>query len=261
MNSLQHGQAVFSLLFRRDMRILSGQIVSNSINSLVIVFLQIVMLGYFLPAQGLDTEFIFPLFLGNMFISFFSVGFQYSMQMTFDLSGAQLFAYHYSIVNARLWVLLAYFLGVFIRLAIFSTIICVVGVIFLHYTAEITIQLPYLLVIYTLSLAFFSLLFLATGIGFTPEDHMDNLWPRLFIFLLTFGSVTYTWKRINSLSPLLSKLFLLNPVTYCTEGMRGAFLGTTNYISPIACISVLLIAIGVLSLLVSIALRKRIDPV
>jgi len=261
MNSITHGLTVFSLLFKRDMKAYLKELPSSLINGAVMVFFQIIMLQYFLTTQGLEPRFIVPLFLGYALVSCFAIGFQISLSLSMDLENTNIFRYHYSIVGARAWVIVAYIASSIIKLFVLTIFTGMTGLLFLHHHSIITIHIPYFITIYSLILLFFALMFFTTGVAFSPEMHMDHLWARIIGVMFTFGALFYTIKRVYSFSPWLGFVFLFSPITYCTEGLRGALLGFSEYLHPVLCISVLSVSIIILMILSSLAIRNRLDPV
>ena len=100
------------------------------------------------------------------------------------------------------------------------------------------------------SFLYFSLVFVITNIvyGFLALwlisflkdlDNMRNVWIRLIMPLWVLGGYQFSWQAINSISPWLGYLVLLNPVIYITEAFRVAILGQPGYLNFWLCMGMM----------------------
>jgi ABC-2 type transport system permease protein len=118
-----------------------------------------------------------------------------------------------------------------------------------------------IIAMYLLSLLFFSLLFIYLAFNTEYTWFLDNVWARRLTPLFLLGCSFFTWKKLYAFNKTLGTLFLCNPLTYIHEGLRGAFLGQENFLPFWICFGMTLISCTLLVLLLSYAIKKRLDPV
>lgn len=70
-------------------------------------------------------------------------------------------------------------------------------------------------------------------------DHAETVWMRFVFPLWYFGGFNFAWKSLYNKAAGLAYVDLLNPVVYITEGLRGAFLRSSEYINPYVCLFVI----------------------
>jgi ABC-2 type transport system permease protein len=67
---------------------------------------------------------------------------------------------------------------------------------------------------------------------------MRNIWMRFIWPLWFLGCYQFSWKSIYFLSAPFAYLLLCNPITFVTEGMRGALLGSVDFLPwEICCVA------------------------
>lgn len=59
---------------------------------------------------------------------------------------------------------------------------------------------------------------------------VGNLWLRVVMPLWMFGAYFFSWQSVYKIHPLVSYLFLLDPIVYVNEGLRSACLGSEGYL-------------------------------
>lgn len=59
---------------------------------------------------------------------------------------------------------------------------------------------------------------------------MRNIWMRFIWPLWFLGCYQFSWKAIYALSAPCAYLLLCNPITFATEGVRGALLGESSFL-------------------------------
>ncbi|MGD1997930.1 MAG: hypothetical protein PVJ92_03390 [Candidatus Dependentiae bacterium] len=252
---------ILSALIEREWLVIKRGLPEAFGDGVTALSLHIIMLKFFLPALGMATTWQLPLYLGNIMMLSFSVGYQRGMQITFDISTRNSAGYYFTLPISFWWVILIHVGGAVVTLCTLLLPMGCVGMYLLQGGMPIAGTLWQTVLMAMLVMFFFSLLFTMLGIRFTPEKYMDHMWPRVLGPMWTFGTMLFTWQRIYSFSPNLSYLFLCSPVTYCVEGLRRAVLGDPQFMSVTYCASVVAVCCLVLTILLCAGVRRRLDPV
>lgn len=87
----------------------------------------------------------------------------------------------------------------------------------------------------------------------------EKAWVRIVFPLWFFGGYQFPWRTMLDRLPYLAYLNLLNPITYCLEGFRGAVLGQEGYINFWICVGMLLLAIILVAFWGIKKLMRRLD--
>ena len=82
---------------------------------------------------------------------------------------------------------------------------------------------------------FFGIFTLAMIAHVGTMSKMRNIWMRFIWPLWFLGCYQFSWKAIYPLSAPFAYVLLCNPITFVTEGMRGALLGTSDFL-PWECV-------------------------
>lgn len=208
-------------------------------DGLIAVSLQLITLKFFLPAMGMASKWQMPLFVGNMLMLCFTVGYQYGLSVASDIATAKVLYYHTSLPIGPNWVIASYILGSMMSFIALLLPVGVIGFTFLSQEHALQGSLLSALPMFLLVVLFFTLLFTFLGVRFRIEAYMDFMWPRILGPMWTFGCLLFTWHRIHSFSPKISYLFFLSPITYSVEGMRQALLGGSQFLSLELCVGML----------------------
>ncbi len=84
-------------------------------------------------------------------------------------------------------------------------------------------------------------------------------WGRLFFPLWFLGCYQFTWERVAAKSTLAAYALLLNPFTYCMEGVRASVMGQEGYLPFGLCCTALIfftVTAGVVGIR---GMKKRLD--
>lgn len=85
---------------------------------------------------------------------------------------------------------------------------------------------------------FFAIFTLAMVAHVGTMSKMRNIWMRFIWPLWFLGCYQFSWKALYALSAPFAYLVLCNPITFVTEGVRGALLGQSEFLSwEICCIA------------------------
>lgn len=252
---------ILRLLILRQWYVLRGTIPDLLGDGLVAGCLYIIVLKYFLPAMGMDPAWQIPLFIGNMMMLCFTVGFQFGLKLTEDITHAKVMHYHLALALPTRWVLSTYVASFFFGFIALMIPIGLLGTILLATTQTFNGSLLASLLMWTVVLLFFSLLFATLGILYNQDQFLDHIWPRVLGPMFILGTMLFTWQRVHEFAPRVSYLFLFSPITYCVEGLRRAILGDPQFLPVGLCVAVVLSVSGFLIWLLSGAIRNRLDTV
>jgi len=248
-------------LLKREMVVFMHTWYDFIINSLISAGFMVLLYGSFLPALGMPYKYRIPLFLGTVITFNLDIGYNVGMLVVLDLRSQGILKYHLSLPAPAWLVMSAYVFSAMIRITCITAPIVTIGLVFLGAGQQLIIAPLYAAIILPLIVFAFSLFFLVLGVGFRFESYVTNVWPRLLAPLFSFGSTFYTWKRLSLVAPVSARFLLINPLTYCTEGVRSVFLGGPEYFSPILCAVVIAGVCCVLSVILGLVVRRRIPSV
>ncbi len=71
-------------------------------------------------------------------------------------------------------------------------------------------------------------------------EAIGDIWMRVVFPLWFLGGYQFTWATLYTKSAVLAYLDLLNPLLYCTEGIRAALLGQEGYLNFWICCAMLI---------------------
>jgi ABC-type polysaccharide/polyol phosphate export permease len=92
-------------------------------------------------------------------------------------------------------------------------------------------------------------------------DQIGMFWVRVNYVVMVLGGAFLPTKAIQTYSPLLGKLILLNPLLYVTEGIRGALLGGDEFLSFGICVSMLLLSSVMAIAAAWYVFKRRVDHI
>jgi len=246
-------------LLLREWYILCAHMYDTLGDGITVSVLHFVALKFFLPAMGMESTWQVPLFLGNLIALCFTVGYLRGFFLTSDIATNQFTQYQLTLPGGGWRVIGAYMWGIALHMLFLIVPVGIIGVSLLAQSIVFHGSIPVTLVMLILIVLFFSTFFLMLGFLLTPEGYMDHAWPRFLGPMFVLGALFFTWYRIATVSPRLALLFLVSPVTYCAEGLRGAVLGSAQYLSTPLCMGMLSIFICVQTVVIMWAVRRRLD--
>lgn len=249
---------VFSALMRRDVYLLSKQTKDFIIDGLFIIVTRVTIFCYLFPVMGMPVHFVGPIYIGGIISLFFNFTHALVTRVVFDLKFNRLIDYHLILPIDGRWLWLQKVLGIALNIA-FVTVPLVVGGFFVISAQIASMQLHLIacILVYTLSLFLCATFLLASAINYSYDWFMLNIWARRLTPLYTLGCALFPWKNVYTFSPVLGRLFLLNPVTYAAEGFRATLLGSEAFISYWICIPVLAVWCGLAWLFLMTSIKRR----
>lgn len=252
---------IFCVFIRRDMKVLSTIIKDMLINGMVFVTLQTILYVYLFPTMGMPLERIVPLFLGIIVLLTSMIGFHKAFRIMNDRDKSKFIEYQLSLLPKK-WLFAEYTCAFCIEFALqviipFGICAVLIGPQF----NTVLISWPSLICIIIAALIFFSTFFLMICMVLPAYWFFDNVWPRILTPMILLGTVNYPLERVEHISPLLGKIFLLNPATYVIEGLRAVLVPHAATLA----FSVCLFALGVFTvinmLIIAFGIRATLDPV
>lgn len=225
-------QALQGLLLR-ELHVFSRKIRGMLTNVLITFTFQMMFFRFFMPALGMETKLIPALFIGNITGMLLLLGWQYGIRLLLDNESHGMIKYHVLLPLSLRKLLFVYITGCMISI---STIVSIVGTLGLFAFRDfVQIADSYLAAFgffFVVSLGLSSL-FITLALTVSSHFYMNSMWPRVLAPMFMSGGVYFSWYRIHEFSPSFSKFLLINPMLYCTEGMRALLLVGGQYISPL----------------------------
>jgi hypothetical protein len=252
----------FCVLAHRDLRLITATIKGRLVDGCIIVFLQTLAIGQFLPLLGMPISMIAPVYIGTITQLIFSTSFAVAFRHVYDIEKVRFFRYQMSLPLPKTLLFAEYIFS--FMLEIFSILIPVfcLGTLLLGTSFPLD-QMRVLpsIGMFVLMVFFYALLFIYFAFSLNYFWFLDNVWVRRIGPMFLLGCTFFTWKQANGFSPFFAKLFLVCPVTYVHEGMRAALLGQSNYLPLWICVTVILSCCAALIFLLQRAIKRRLDPI
>lgn len=257
--------AIFAQFFMRDARVFwqrsKQRIFNNGVISPVLLSL---CFGYVLPyvafGEGAGKQ-ATVMFIGNLLWTMFPLAFFFMIDLIFDLEQDRFVDYQMTVLSPRL-VLLERI--VFSATASFCCILTFFPISKLVMQDRFVIENANWLQVFVLlylGALLFSSFNLFTQLMLKDSMKMDNLWLRCYYPLLVMGGGMFSWPVMNTLSPILGAITLLNPFIYLADGLREAILGTGEYFSFTLASSVLVGLVIACTLVAFYLFKRRVDHI
>lgn len=251
----------FWALLYRDVRFIIAGLHTRLIDGLVIITMQTLVIGAFLPLLGMPKELIGPLFIGLITQIVFSSGYGIAFRQVNDLKKTKFINYLLALPLNKAWLFGQIILSFMIEVAFVSLPLIVLGSLFL--SAYFTIQGSFLAIafMYLLALLLYATLFVFFIYHYDYSWFLDNIWARRLSPLFLFGCSYFPWKKLYAFNQGLGVIMLCNPVTYVHEGLRSALLGGTDFIPLWICAIVTALSCAALMIWLKFTVERRLDPV
>lgn len=261
-SSFKNSFSTFLALTNRDLKVFSQELADTIIDGIILIITEVLMFGYLLPLMGMPKEDIAPMYIGSIIFLLFFLGENLSLKHVFDLKHARYIDYQLTLPFSYHWLFFHYIVSFIIETIIISLPLLIFGIWLLGSNfALLSINWFAALYMYLISLIFFSIFFLYLSFAYSFEWFMDNVWPRILSPLYGFGCTVFYWKQVKAISPFLSFLCLLNPLTYISEGIRSALLGDPKFIPAPLCFFILLFFTFFIYLGLQKGINQQLDPV
>lgn len=261
VNSVMRNAKVFFVMIQRDMKVLGVIVKDMFINGIIFVALQTLLYVYLLPTMGMPAERILPLFLGIIILLMSMIGFHKAFRIVNDRDKSKFIEYQLSLLPKK-WLFAEYIVVFFIEFMVQAMgpfIVCAIVIGPGLHIMEVSWISLFIMV--SMSLLFFSTLFLTACMVLPTYWFFDNLWPRILTPMTLLGTANYPLERVKAISPLLGKLVLLNPGTYVIEGLRAVLAPYSTTLTVPICAGVLGMFVCLGLVILAIGIRSTLDPV
>lgn len=251
---------VFFQIFKRDLLIFRRDYSSKFLDMLVLFATNVVVFGYFMPGEGLSSEygpFLVIAAIGSFglievvgkiafFLSDLEGEKSISQLLIMPIPSFLVFVY-IIIFWAVSSMLLSAFLFPFGKLMLFSRFDLT------------TVSYLKLIPIFFLGNVFFGSFGLWLCSIIPSMSSLNAIWLRYVVPLWMFGTYFFSWKTAYATHPTIGSLLLLNPIVYVIEGMRAACLGQTGYLPYWTCLTATLFFTILCGYFGIKRLKKRLD--
>lgn len=242
METFKQNFLVATQLIARDVRIIvTSRLFDDLISISITMFFFNFVFGSLGPLIGIDKNLVAATFLGTIVGSILFVGFARAIIDLADLEFSKFIDYRRILPISDRWYLGAHVASYVIHCLLTTLPILIIGKLLLGSRLDIShanwflFFLIYFGVMILIS-AFFSCLVFTVSL----EWFKFNIWQRVLTPMHLLGCLFYPWSKAYAFSPLFAQFLLLNPMTYCVEGMRLSLLGGAHFLSAWLCITVIL---------------------
>lgn len=221
----------FFQLIRRDLLVFRYEFFNKLIDTITLLFTNLVIFGYVMTSLGLAQGYSSFLLVGAIAgFGFFEIIGRASMMIA-DITGDRSISYTLTLPLPT-WVIFCY---IAVAWGICSGILTIclfpIGKLILfnqfHFTYFSFLRFIPIFIVSNLFFGFFAL-WVASIIK--EVSQINSIWFRIVNPFFMFGAYFYSWRDLYAVSPFFGKLNLINPFLYIMEGMRSAVLGPENYL-------------------------------
>lgn len=246
-----HNFKIFLALTQRDLKIIKSLLNKYIIDSLVFLSCTYIMFVKLFPQMGL-AHLSTSQFIGSFALLMIFTGFARLIHIKYTLKQTTFMEYYWSLPASKSWLIAQQITSIFLHL-LFTTVFIMAGLLTITSINNV-LQFSF---IYLISLIFISTLF--SFFSYAMDERW--LWDRVLTPMTSFGCVFFSLENLQKHAPLISKLILINPLLYISEGLRVSIIANYNGVSFYAClIALTLFSIALLPLLAK-AIKQKLDPV
>lgn len=262
MNSLSTNLKISRVLLTRDMYVIRQNLARLWIDSAVVLFLEVILFGSFIPLMGLPVTMVAPIFLGSAIgQAFFKITTK-AFESIRDIHFTKFIEYHLTLPLPKSWLFAQMILSNVIEALVGIIPFIIVGIIALHSFFDIT---PFGFIkgilFFVLVTVFLNIAALACSYYYEYSWFMSNIWPRRFGLMYALSPMYFSWQQAYIFSPRVAQALLANPLTYCSEGFRSAMLESDAYILLPICSGMLFVFACIAVAVLRTGIKKRLDPV
>ncbi len=249
-------------LLHKELKALRTGFFDEIIDGIINLVIQVMVMGYMYPLLGMPGSLIGPIYLGTFAMRVFHLGFTGALKTVFDLKHNRFIDYQLTLPLPKRWLFGTYVLARSIELVVINGPLIIFGLVLLRSLVDLS-QANWLLfgAFFVVNVSYFALFFLAIGYAYEFHWFMNNVWPRRLAPMFCLSAIFFVWADVYAFSPVFGFLFLLNPLTYATEGLRAAMLGSTGFIPVWICTLALVVFAGFTTIFLKRCIYERIDPV
>ena len=258
-----YAQTIRALVWS-DLIVFKQEIGHKIIDNYIHVAANLLVMGYILPQFGLNAD--FGIFILASLISSTALFDSYPLvaNLVSDITGEKKITYDL-LLPILSWLV---FVRMIITSAIQNTILCCAvlpfGALFFAHKIDLAsisyISLFCMIIVCSIFAGSFGIV---TASLIQNMQRLSRVWVRFLFPLWYFGGFQFSFTSLKATFPHAAYVNLLNPILYCTEGLRDAILGTAGpqgpYIAAIICIPVLVFFTILCTWMSVIRFKKRLD--
>lgn len=254
---------VFLQFMRRDAYIQIQQVGSYIVNYVFIYPIAFSIETAYLQGNtyftSSDTRMCTLLFCGYILIIIMVFTYKQCIELIFDLENQRFVDYQMSMLNPSL---------VIIQRIFFTSILTWLISLPFYPVGKLTVPTyidtsntswwRVIILLYLSALGCSAYHMLATLLLKRSAD-INTIWARANLILIDFGGLWIPWFVLHQYSPIIGYFAYLNPLLYMTEGLKGAILGSSEFLSFPLCILMLIVfSIGLTAASCAV-FKKRVD--
>lgn len=219
-----------------------------------------IVLVFLLPIIGMPSEYVNIFFSGAVLIGGLFESMSTILRVVTDIEKNGTLRYELSLPCSRWPVILKLLFSHTLRVLFSSLIFLVLGKILMWNLFDLSaISIPKLLVALGLTGILTGVLALFYASFICDVSDISFVWRSgLYPFLIIGGNL-FPWRAVDSFSPIVGKLFLLNPIMLASEAIRVSLLGPNGYLPFWVSGVGLLFCSFVFGIFGFIQLKKRLD--
>ncbi len=252
----------FYALIARDMRVFKSVYMSRLINAMIIVILETTVFQYIMPSMGVVVGYGALMVAGCVATNGLFDILGNSSRLVSDIEGDKTIGYDltlplpHSLVMLRLAVTNALqSMAICIWILPVSKLLMGSGLSF-----EQTVWYK-VVALFLIAHIFYGFLALFVATCLKNLWGVEHIWVRFIFPFWWLGGFSFTWKTLQGISPMAAYVGLLNPLTMCFEGMRGAILGQEGYLPFWFCFLTLVLWTVVIGYVGTKRMMRRLDCV
>jgi ABC-2 type transport system permease protein len=262
MKTFAQNASIFYALIARDIKTFKKVLPTLFINGIITVSIAVIVWGKLLPLIGMSPSLIAPIFIGHSLLSLCaSVGYSHALRMVYDLKNDRFIDYLMTLPLSHTWLFFYFVASASLETFVVTLPLISVGIIFLGNSfCPVNGSFSAFCCFYITTLIFWSLFFMSAVYSHSYNWFRNNIWARRIMPLFACSSAFYPWADVERVSPIISRLMLINPITYVSEGLRSSLLGGHNYIPWQQCLIALLFFCILLCYRIKLNMYKHLDP-
>ncbi len=253
---------VFLALLRRTFFVVIPHLKNALLDGLFLTSIYVLLFGYLYPQMGMSPALVGPVFIGSILTLLCGLSYSLAVRIVLDLKYARFIDYLFTIPTTPFWIFLWYICSFFIELVLATAPLLTFGLFLLRTKIDLSMaHIPSFIAVYAITMLFCSITFLAFGIRYEYDWFFDNIWARRLTPCLIASCSMFPWYRVNAFSAIIGRLFLLNPVTYIAEGLRGSLFNPALSLSTPLCLGMLFVFNGLAVLFLINSIKKTFNMV
>lgn len=248
-------------LISRDLLILKKDFWGNLIDILVWPTVAAIVFGYIIPSiNNMHTQYGAFVLMGAIITIATVTAFDGATQLINDLETKRTIDYYLTLPLSPSLLFIKQACSISIKNIIFTLPIFPWGKFVLYDRFDIThFSLIKFILIYMMINIFLGFFALWLTAWVKNQAAFIHVWLRMYNPMIWFGGQIFSWEQLNNVFPTIGYLMLLNPMIYCTEGLRAAIFGPVGFLNFWLSFCMLTLFTLLFAFLAITGLKKRLD--